>query len=120
LTKHSFHCLFCHGFEEAGGSSAGVIASGLITDPRMVLHMAGMAAPLAKELVVYADGDSSIAKQMTAATEGKRVTVEPRKIAAIERKHSDHTEVIVHFEDGNTREETFMVRSHTEQPQRSF
>jgi hypothetical protein len=57
---------------------------------------------------------------MTAATEGKRVTVEPRKIAAIERKHSDHTEVIVHFEDGNTREETFMVRTHTEQPQRSF
>jgi hypothetical protein len=76
----------------------------------MVLHMAGMAAPLAKELVVYADGDSSTAKQMTAATEGKRVMVEPRKIAAIERKHPDHTEVVVHFEDGSTKEETFMVR----------
>lgn len=81
----------------------------------MVLHMAGMAAPLAKNLVVYADGDSNIAKQMTTAVEGKRLTVEPRKIASIERKHPDHTEVIVHFEDGSTKEETFMVRTQAEQ-----
>jgi hypothetical protein len=113
LTNHGFHCLFCHGFEEAGGSSAGVIASGLITDPRMAMHMAAMAAPLAEDLVIYADGDLSVAKQMTAASDGKRVMVEPRKIAAIERKHPDHTKVVVHFEDGSTKEETFMVRTHT-------
>lgn len=80
----------------------------------MVLHIAGMTAPLAKDLVIYADGDSNVAKQMTAAAEGKRLAIEPRKITSIERKHPDHTDVIVHFEDGSTKEETFMVRTQDE------
>ena len=109
LTTFRFHCLFCHGYEEAGGQSAGIFASGMLTDPNMALHMAGMAASLAKDVVVYANGDASVAERMKAASEGKRVTVEPRKIVAIERKEPERTEVLVHFGDGEAREETFLV-----------
>lgn len=109
LTTSRFHCLFCHGYEEAGGQSAGILAFGMLSDPNMALHMAGMAASLAKDVVVYANGDASVAERMKAACEGKRVAVEPRKIVAIERKRPDQTEVLVHFEDGEAREETFLV-----------
>jgi len=77
------------------------------------MHMAGMAAPLVEDLVIYSNGDEKIAKQMAAAVEGKRVSVEPRKIVAIERKDSlsRKSDVIVRFEDGGSKVETFMVSS---------
>lgn len=75
----------------------------------MVLHMAGMAASLAKDVVVHTNGDAGVAERVKAAADGKRVTVEPRKIVAIERKEPEHTEVLVHFGDGETRAETFLV-----------
>lgn len=72
----------------------------------MILHMARMASPLAKHVTVYCHGNDELAAQTQKEFEGKPLTIEPRKIAALERK-GDH--VIVHFEDGERREETFMV-----------
>jgi hypothetical protein len=105
-----FHCLVCHGYEEAGGQSAGIIAAGQVTDPQRVLHVAGMVAPLAKDIVVYSNGDADVTEKMLAATEGKRVTVESRKIVALERKDPELPEVVIRLADGSTREEAFMVR----------
>lgn len=109
LTLRRFHCLFCHGYEEAGGQSAGILALGMVADAQRVLHVAGMVAPLAKDIVVYTNGDAGLTEQITSAAEGRRMTIEPRKIAALERKNPDHPEIIVRFDDGNTRNEAFMV-----------
>jgi hypothetical protein len=68
-----------------------------------------MVAPLAKDIVVYSNGDADVTEKMLAATDGKRVTVESRKIVALERKDPDFPEVVVRFADGNTREEAFIV-----------
>lgn len=65
---------------------------------------------MARDIVVYSNGDADVTKKMVAAAEGKRVTVESRKIVALERKHPDHPDVIVHFADGSMKEEAFMVR----------
>lgn len=109
---HSFHCLFCHGYEEAGGQSAGILAIGSVADPQRVLHVAGMVAPLAKDIVVYSDGDESIAEQLKKAMDGRRVSIETRRILALERKHPDHPEVIVRLDGVDTRSEAFMVSFH--------
>ena len=69
-----------------------------------------MVAPLAKDIVVYSNGDLDVTEKMLKTTEGKRVTVESRRIVALERKHPDHPKIVVHFPDGSTREEAFMVR----------
>lgn len=106
---HSFHCLFCHGYEEAGGQSAGILAIGSVADPQRVLHVAGMVAPLAKDIVVYSNGDASIAEQLKTAMDGRRASIETRRIVALERKHPDYPEVIVHLDDGSRRSEAFMV-----------
>ena len=114
LTKYSFHCLVCHGYEEAGGLSAGVLAAGHVTDPRTVLHLAGMAAPLARNLTVYTNGDESVTQAILAACEDKRVSVEPRKIKSIKRKDDKRSDVIISFEFGESRDETFMVSRYSE------
>ena len=63
-----------------------MLAAGLVTDPKMTLQMAGMAAPLLEAVVIYTNGGVSVTKQMAGTADGKRVSVESRKIAAIERK----------------------------------
>ena len=109
LTFSRFHCLFCHGYEEAGGQSAGILAAGALADPQRVLHVAGMVAPLARDIVVYSNGDKKVAEDIKTAVDGRRVTIEPRKIRALERKRPHHPEIVVHFDDGETRSEAFMV-----------
>lgn len=70
-----------------------------------------MVAPLAKDIVVYTNGDADVTEKMLKATEGKRVTVEARRIVSLERKQPDQPEIVVRFEDGGMREEAFMVRT---------
>jgi len=74
-----------------------------------MLHVAGMLAPLAKDLIVYCNGDESVTAAIETATNGRRVTIEPRKIASLECKSPRHPEILVNFDDGDTRTEAFMV-----------
>jgi thioredoxin reductase len=104
--KRIFHCLFCHGFEERGAESAGVLGAGFITQPAMILHMARMASPLAKKVTVYCHGNEELTAQAQKEFEGKPLTIEPRKITAVEKRGDS---VIVQFDDGQTRQEGFLV-----------
>lgn len=64
---------------------------------------------MAKDIVVYTDGDANVTETIQAAAKGRRVSVEPRKIVSMQRKDPDHSEILVHFEDGDKRSETFLV-----------
>ena len=68
-----------------------------------------MVAALARDIVVYTNGDADVTKTLQAAAEGRRVTIEPRRITSLQRKHPDHSEILIHFEDGDPRTEAFMV-----------
>jgi len=68
-----------------------------------------MVAPLAKNIIVYTNGDANVTGSIEAAVKGRRVTVEPRRILSMERKDPEQSETLVHFEDGGKRTETFMV-----------
>ncbi|KAL4756565.1 thioredoxin reductase gliT [Aspergillus foveolatus] len=104
--KRIFHCLFCHGFEDRGAESAGVLGAGFITQPAMILHMARMASPLAKKITVYCHGNEELTAQAKKEFENKPLTIEPRKITAVEKQGDS---VIVQFDDGQTRQEGFLV-----------
>lgn len=104
--KRIFHCLFCHGFEDRGAESAGVLGAGFITQPAMILHMARMASPLAKKVTVYCHGNEELTAQVQKEFENKPLTIEPRKITAVEKQGDS---VIVQFDDGQTRQEGFLV-----------
>ncbi|KAL5337255.1 hypothetical protein BJX70DRAFT_399900 [Aspergillus crustosus] len=104
--KLIFHCLFFHDFEERGAVSAGVLAAGFLTQPAMILHMARMATPLAKKVTVYCHGNEELTSQVLKEFEGKPLSFEPRRVTAVKKLGE---RVTVHFEDGETREEGFLV-----------
>lgn len=81
----------------------------MLADPQRVLHVAGMVAPLAREIVLYSNGDVGITEHIKAATKGRRVVIEPRKIISLKRNNAAHSEVAVNFDDGETRTEAFLV-----------
>jgi hypothetical protein len=68
-----------------------------------------MVAPLARDIVVYTDGDANVTETIEAAAKGRCVTVEPRKIVSLKRKDAGHSKILVNFEDGKSRMETFLV-----------
>lgn len=107
--KSIFHCLFCHGYEERGAKSAGVLAAGFLTAPPMVLHMARMATNLAEEVTIYCHGNQDLTAQFQKELEGKGVPVDGRKIVSVERCGDNGESVKLHFEDGSTKQERFLV-----------
>ncbi|RYP23799.1 hypothetical protein DL765_000876 [Monosporascus sp. GIB2] len=51
-----FHCLFCHGYEERGAASAGILATGLLANPAFAPVIARMTGRLAGTVNVYTNG----------------------------------------------------------------
>ncbi|QIW99544.1 hypothetical protein AMS68_005062 [Peltaster fructicola] len=101
-----FHCLFCHGFEERGGT-AGLLALGALASENAVLHVARMAAQLAKSITVYTHGDEKVAESLREVFAGKPVQFEPRKIA--ELVDLPGKGVKIWFGDGESKVEAFLA-----------
>lgn len=136
-----FHCMFCHGFEERGAESAGVLAAGMMTSADMLAHIAPMVKRLARSVTVYTNGDEDLA----AATRGKlhsgKIRFDTRRIARValahppklhhhHHHHQDEEEdssssddaastaVTLHFDDGTSATEGF-VANHPAVQQRA-
>lgn len=136
-----FHCMFCHGFEERGAESAGVLAGGMMASADMLAHIAPMVKRLARSVTVYTNGDEDLA----AATRGKlhsgKIRFDTRRIARVALEHppklhhhhhhhqdeeedssssndAASTAVTLHFEDGTSATEGF-VANHPAVEQRA-
>ncbi|KAI8632627.1 putative thioredoxin reductase glit-like protein [Xylariaceae sp. FL1651] len=106
-----FHCLFCHGYEERGASSAGVLAIGDIADIPPALHLARAAKQLADKVTIYTGGASDLAEALNGAlkeNEKSSIVTDTRTIAELE-KASSGTDVTIHFSDGSSAREVFLV-----------
>lgn len=115
--KGIFHCLLCHGYEERGARSAGVLAIGKAARPEAALHMACSATRLAQQVTIYTDGDETLKAHLQGALEsmGKKTTkfsFDTRKISQVqmaERPEGKPSEVLVTLGDGTERLEGFLV-----------
>ncbi|KAK8044775.1 hypothetical protein PG993_004799 [Apiospora rasikravindrae] len=112
-----YHCLFCHGYEQRGATSAGVLAVDWIGSTKMAMHMAHMAASLAKVVTIYTNGNEALAAEMAQALSvagyenGQKYQTDSRAIAAIELTAEDDEDddaVVAHrnlvrlrFQDGS-------------------
>ncbi|KAF4617078.1 hypothetical protein G7Y89_g15070 [Cudoniella acicularis] len=114
--KGIFHCLFCHGFEERGSASAGVLAIDDCAPANLALHLGRFALRLADKVTIYTNGDENLAKEIKEAiskakpeTKTRRnITVEDRKIAKLV-KGPNRAEVEVVLNDGERRMEGFLA-----------
>lgn len=113
--KGIFHCLFCHGFEERGAASAGVLAIAPLADTGPAIHMARGAKQLASRVTIYTDGDKALASSLPAALRAEEkdgIVIDSRPIASLYKEQPDEStsDVTIHFSDGSdSKREGFLV-----------
>ncbi|KAF3067453.1 Bifunctional thioredoxin reductase/thioredoxin [Daldinia childiae] len=107
--KRIFHCLFCHGYEDRGASSSGVLAVSPILVAAMAVHMAENAAQLSDSVTLYTHGNDEMATHLNTIANSK-FKVEPRQIKRL-RDNAQANSVIVEFVDGSSKEEKFLVHN---------
>ncbi|KAI1176311.1 putative thioredoxin reductase glit-like protein [Nemania sp. FL0916] len=107
-----FHCLFCHGYEERGAASVGVLAIGEVANVPPALHLARAAKQLADKVTIYTGGSSELASAVSAAlkdSEKSTIVTDARPIAKLV-KEKEGTDVTIHFGDGSgSAREGFLV-----------
>ncbi|KAI1760772.1 FAD/NAD(P)-binding domain-containing protein [Hypoxylon sp. FL1150] len=114
-----FHCLFCHGFEERGASSAGVLAVGPLLGgsrddaaPLFAPGISRMANRLAGSVTVYTDGNKELGSRIRAQLKSKnKFHVENRRVVRLSKDPDVEGEagVLVTLEDGTVNKEGFLA-----------
>ncbi|KAI1382629.1 FAD/NAD(P)-binding domain-containing protein [Hypoxylon trugodes] len=116
-----FHCLFCHGFEERGAASAGVLAMGPMLGsaggnglPLMSPVIARMANRLAGHVTVYTDGNEELgAKIREQLKSASKFHVENRRVLRLAKdlEVQGDAGVLVTLEDGSVNKEGFLAHA---------
>ena len=107
----SFHCLYCHGWEERGCESSGILCIDEAAAVPPSLHFARQALRLGESVTMYTHGNQELASALQSALESPPVPamkVDSRRIAKF-TKGPSKAEVIIHFEDGTTKTEAFIA-----------
>jgi thioredoxin reductase len=110
IVADSFHCLYCHGWEEKGAASAGVLAEGDIASVSHALHIARQTLRISKEATIYTNGDGNLANDLRAAIDTATVPmkVDSRKIESLV-KAPHRARCNLHFTDGTSATEAFIA-----------
>ncbi|PKX88413.1 NAD(P)/FAD-dependent oxidoreductase [Aspergillus novofumigatus IBT 16806] len=103
-----YHCLFCHGWEERGQESVGVLAIGDCADMGPAMHLARMARRLSEKVTVYTDGAVELSQTLNEPLKREGFELVTTPIARINIE-SGHEGVTVDLHDGSTRKEAFLV-----------
>ncbi|KAJ2988553.1 hypothetical protein NUW58_g3912 [Xylaria curta] len=108
-TKRIFHCLFCHGYEDRGASSVGVLGVFPVVIPALLIHMAENAAQLSDAVTLYTQGNEELMARLEPVA-GSKFNIEPRQIKRLIDNESAGS-VTVEFADGTQKEEKFLVHN---------
>ncbi|KAF2967233.1 hypothetical protein GQX73_g6331 [Xylaria multiplex] len=108
-TKRIFHCLFCHGYEDRGASSVGVLGVFPVVIPALVIHMAENAAQLSDTVTIYTQGNNELTAQLQPVA-GSKFHIETRQIKRLIDNPGSRS-IMVEFDDGTQKEEKFLVHN---------
>ncbi|KAH6658904.1 thioredoxin reductase glit [Truncatella angustata] len=109
-----FHCLFCHGYEERGHESAGVLAMGLMANPVHTPAISRMASRLAYKVNVYTNGNPEFGAELRELLKStKNFNIENRKIVELKKNPAipGDAGVLVTLEDGTVNREGFVAHA---------
>lgn len=106
--KGIFHCLFCHGFEENGTHSAGVLAVDDAASLPVVTQFTGQARRFTQNVTAYTNGSASLAAEL-APLAAKNIRIDSRPIKQLVKTPGDNSEVTIVFDDGETETVGFLV-----------
>lgn len=125
-TTNSYHCLFCHGYEDRDAPSSGVLAVPPV-GPAVAVHMAHNAAQLTDRVTIYTNGDAEVEAELrplVSPLPASRFGLETRPIRRLVPGGEDGAgsgSVTVEFADGSAaREESFLAHNPRTAPQGPF
>ncbi|KAM0438152.1 hypothetical protein ACHAQK_006886 [Fusarium lateritium] len=105
-----YHCLFCHGYEDVGKPSAGILAIGDISSPAAAIALARSARQITPKVVIYTSNNPDV---QTAIAEllgqnDTAITTDDRKIASL-ALGSEGSGIFITFADGSSVQEAFLA-----------
>ncbi|ETS82326.1 hypothetical protein PFICI_04202 [Pestalotiopsis fici W106-1] len=109
-----FHCLFCHGYEERGHDSAGLLASGPMMNTGNSSGVARMASRLAGQVRIYTNGNTDFGAEVRVLLKStKRFHIENRRVVRFEKDPSvgGSAGVLVVLDDGTVNKEAFVAHA---------
>ncbi|KAK6721183.1 hypothetical protein SNK04_000077 [Fusarium graminearum] len=113
-TKYrSFHCLFCHGYEDRNSESVGVLAVGECAETSTVARMARAAHQFSRSITIYTNGNSELGDQVYRLL-GKEGwcsinNLGIKKVYMPQKTPASPITVQVELSDGTTKTEDFLV-----------
>jgi thioredoxin reductase len=116
LIISSFHCLFCHGYEQRGSPSAGVLAMDDCSPAPIALHLARFANRLAEKVTIYTNGNETVTEPIKQLLSGVRPESKTTKCIAVDNrkitkfvKGNKKGELTIFFENGESKLEGFLT-----------
>ncbi|PVH92816.1 FAD/NAD(P)-binding domain-containing protein [Periconia macrospinosa] len=105
-----FHCLYCHGWEERGCESAGMLAEGDTGNVVVALHFARQGLRMAKQMTLYTNGNTQLAQDLTETLQAAPapMTVNSKKIKKLV-KAPERARITLEFDDGTSITESFLA-----------
>jgi gliotoxin/aspirochlorine biosynthesis thioredoxin reductase len=111
LTCESYHCLFCHGYEDRGAKNVGVLAVDMLAAvPPITNGLARNALQFSKDVTIYTNGSEKVAESLKPMVESKGIKIDTRPIKKLV-KGANGPEVIINFEDGSNITQGFVVHT---------
>lgn len=107
---HSFHCLYCQGWEERGVPSSGLLAQGDVSNVLVALHFARQGLRLSNYVTIYTNGNEKLADELTEALKAAPapISVDSRTISNLV-KAPERAQVTLQFTDGTSKTEGFLA-----------
>lgn len=109
---YSFHCLFCHGYEDRGQESVGILAVGDCAATGPALHLARMARRLAAKVTIYTDGAFELSQALETPLKAGGFELDSRRILKLAPAPGE-SGVSMNFDDGTDTTEGFLVSMHS-------
>ncbi|KAF3353824.1 hypothetical protein VD0004_g8920 [Verticillium dahliae] len=105
-----YHCLFCHGYEEAGKSSAGVLAVGETSVPAGAIALARSTKQLTSKAVIYSSNNPAVQTAITDLLDQNTtdITTDDREIISL-ALGAEGCGITITFADGSSVQEAFLV-----------
>ena len=103
--------MYCHGYEDRGVQSIGVIATGAIKVASILTHMIPMVARFAeKNVTIYTHGNDALHAEISTSFKSPKITTDNRPIASLALEDASKGPAVqITFEDGTTKTEGFCV-----------
>ncbi|KAH9205655.1 hypothetical protein DL95DRAFT_528716 [Leptodontidium sp. 2 PMI_412] len=105
-----YHCLFCHGYEDAGKPSAGILAIGEVSVPEVATALARSAKQITSKVVIYTSNNPAVHTAIADLLDKNNtaITTDDREIVSL-ALGAEGSGITITFADGSSVQEAFLA-----------